>query len=378
MLLEGSLVLLPEVVPVTGQYAILIIDDSEDDRDVYLRLLRDLPSIGEIYCAETGDEGLATLRKSTVDCILLDYRLPGEDGLALLEKITALKGETAPIIVLTGQGSEKIAVAAMKKGASDYLVKDTISAIGLRRVVTNAIEKAELQQRIGRQQQEQELFIRTLIHDARAPLRHIGTFTKLIDEDIRAGDYEEVLEHASALSESARRIQDLIDTLAAYALLEGDIDFEPVAMNDVAKMALANLAQVIADRGAEIDVAPLPMVTGHTPQLIRLLQNLIGNGIKYCDADAPEMSISAQQYGDKHWLFQIKDNGIGIPSDRLAFVFQPFKRLWSQDAYEGTGLGLAICQKIVERHGGKIWCESGSEEGSRFFFTIGEVSSPAS
>lgn len=369
---------MPKVVPVTGQYAVLIIDDSEDDRDVYLRLLRDLPSIGEIYCAETGDEGLVTLQKSTVDCILLDYRLPGEDGLALLEKITALKGEIVPIIVLTGQGSEKIAVATMKKGASDYVVKDTISAIGLRRVVTNAIEKAELRRRIGRQQEEQELFIRTLIHDARAPLRHIGTFTKLLDEDIRAGEYDEVLEHASALSESARRIQDLIDTLAAYALLEGDIDFEPVSMDDVAKMALANLAQVIADRGAEVDVAPLPMVTGHMPQLIRLLQNLIGNGIKYCDVDAPKMSISAQQHGDKLWRFQIEDNGIGIPSDRLAFVFQPFKRLWGQDAYEGTGLGLAICRKIVERHGGKIWCESVSEEGSRFFFTIGEVSSPTS
>lgn len=357
----------------TARHSVLIIDDSEDDRDVYLRLLRDEPSLKEIRTAETASEGIAALAASPTDCVLLDYRLPGEDGLALLEKLATFKGRATPIIVLTGQGSEEIAVAAMKRGASDYVVKDTISAIGLRRAVTNAIEKMELQRRIERQQEEQELFLRTLIHDARAPLRHIGTFTKLLDEDLRAEDYTEVLDHGSAISQSAKRIQDLIDTLAAYALLEGDIDFKPVSMKEVVEAALGNLAQVIADRGALVNVGPLPTLTGHAPQLIQLLQNLIGNGIKYCEADTPEVTVSASQDDHENWQFQVQDNGIGIPSDRLAYVFEPFKRLWSQDCYEGTGLGLAICQKIVERHYGQIRCCSDMGEGSRFLFTLGNL-----
>ncbi len=355
----------------TGEHTILIIDDSEDDRDVYLRLLRDEPNIKEIRTAETGREGIAAFKAVPADCILLDYRMPGEDGLSVLEEIKSLDAQDTPVIVLTGQGNEEIAVAAMKKGASDYVVKDTISAIGLRRAVTNAIEKASLQKKIVKQQEEQEIFLRTLIHDARAPLRHISTFTKLLAEDIRAEDYDDVLEHGEAISLSAMRIQDLIDTLAAYALSEGDVAFEQVAMDDVIEAALGSLTQVIADRDAHVTHTALPSVTGHRPQLIQLLQNLIGNGIKYCDADTPEVVVSASRNDKGVWQFQVEDNGIGIPGDRLAFVFEPFKRLWSHDSYEGTGLGLAICRKIVERHGGEIWCRSKEGEGSRFLFTLG-------
>lgn len=356
-----------------GQYTILIIDDSEDDRDVYRRLLRDEPSIRAIRTAESGREGIAALETSPADCVMLDYRLPGEDGLEILEQLTEKDCHSPPIIVLTGQGSEEIAVAAMKRGASDYVVKDTISAVGLRRAVTNAIEKTELQRKIRIQQQEQELFLRTLIHDIRAPLRHIETFSKLLHEDLRAGDYDEVLEHDSAINESVGRIQDLIDTLAAYALSEGDIDFGPVDMKKVVDAALSNLAEMIAERDAVVNVESLPMVTGHAPQLVQLLQNLIGNGIKYCDADSPEVTVSASRTDQGVWQIQVKDNGIGIPPDHLAYVFQPFKRLWGRDVYEGTGLGLAICQKIVERHEGLIWCESTVGEGSRFLFTVGEL-----
>lgn len=360
----------------TTWHSVLIIDDSEDDRDVYLRLLRDEPTIKDIRTAATGREGIAAFKKSPADCILLDYRLLGEDGLAVLEELKTLDAHGVPIIILTGQGSEEIAVAAMKRGASDCVVKDTISAIRLRCAIANAIEKTELQQKIDRQQEEQTLFLRTLIHDVRAPLRHISTFTKLLDEDIRAENYEEVLEHGEAISELTRRIQDLIDTLAAYALSEGDVDFEPVSMDEVVEAAIANLAETIAEREAQVNHEPLPTVTGHAPQLVQLLQNLIGNGIKYCDADTPEVTVSAHRDDQGGWLFQVQDNGIGIPEDRLDYVFQPFKRLWSQDSYEGTGLGLAICQKIIERHHGRIWCCSEKGEGSRFLFTLGDRPKP--
>ncbi len=355
----------------TGRHSVLIIDDSEEDRNVYQRLLRDEVMLKEIRTVGTGRESVAAFKASTPDCVLLDYRLPGEDGLAVLEELRAIDSAT-PIIMLTGQGSEETAVASLKRGASDYVAKDTISNAGLRRTVVNAIEKMELQRKIDSQQQEQDLFLRTLIHDARAPLRHISTFTKLLDEDISAKNYDEVLEHSEAIAQSTKRIQNLIDTLAAYALSEGDIEFEPASMSEIVDAAISNLAQTIEDRGAQVSHALLPTVTGHAPQLVQLFQNLIGNGIKYCDADTPEVKISADRIEEGAWHFMVQDNGIGIAADRLTYVFEPFKRLWSQDTYEGTGLGLAICKKIVERHDGEIWCRSEKGKGSTFIFTVGD------
>jgi len=145
-------------------------------------------------------------------------------------------------------------------------------------------------------------------------------------------------------------------------------------MNDVIRQVLKNLAHLIEARQAVIRHEPLPTIAGHAPQLIQLLQNLTGNGIKYCEADQPviEITVGASNEDGKQ-LIKVQDNGIGIPDDKLADVFHPFKRLWSQDTYEGTGLGLAICEKIVKRHGGRIWCKSQTGQGSTFFFTLRDV-----
>ena len=113
----------------------------------------------------------------------------------------------------------------------------------------------------------------------------------------------------------------------------------------------------------------MPDLTGNSVLLTQLLQNLIGNSVKFCKA-APVIHVSAVRSGDDAWLFSVKDNGIGIPQTQLASVFQPFTRLHRRDGYPGTGLGLATCKRIVERHQGRIWCESAEGRGSTFFFTM--------
>ena len=354
---------------------ILIIDDSEDDRSMFERLLRQDPNITQIDTAESGSEGLALFETAWPDCILLDFNLPGHDGLDVLGQLKEID-RYASVVMLTGQGSEDVAVAAMKAGASDYVIKDTISAVGLRRAVNNAIDKTRLQRRLDTQQNEQELFLRTLLHDVRAPLRHISTFSECLESDVKEGDFSNVLEYCGDLGVAAKRIEDLIDTLAAYAFTETDIVFKPICMTNIVRSVISNLSHRISERNAVIRHEPLPSVNGHAPQLMQLMQNLIGNGIKYCDADRPviEITVSAAD-DDRQHLFTVQDNGIGIPTDRLTYVFQPFHRLWSQDDYEGTGLGLAICQKIVKRHGGRIWCDSETGRGSSFFFTLEDADS---
>ena len=161
----------------------------------------------------------------------------------------------------------------------------------------------------------------------------------------------------------------LIEILRRCAISEERVVFEPVEMRDVMIDTLANLEDAIRSRGAQVTYGELPRVSG-TPQLGQLLQNLIGNGIKYCEAEIPLVDVSAQPVDGNTWQFSVKDNGIGIPEKSHQDIFEPFHRLRSEAKYEGTGLGLATCKKIVERHGGTISCQSSEGHGTTFVFTL--------
>ena len=113
----------------------------------------------------------------------------------------------------------------------------------------------------------------------------------------------------------------------------------------------------------------LPIVEGDVVQLTQVFQNLIGNAIKFRGSAPPRINIGAQR-NNGEWLFQVKDNGIGIDPKNFSRIFVLFQRLHTRQEYPGTGMGLAICKKIIERHGGKIWAESKPGEGTTFFFTI--------
>ena len=347
---------------------LLIIDDSEDDRDHYVRLLKKGLEFETIDLAENGEQGIALYQKRPADCVLLDFNMPGHNGLAVLERLKAIDPYVS-VVMMTGGGNEDLAVAVMKAGALDYVIKDTINATVLRRALVNATEKASLVKRLAMQREEQTSFIRVLVHDIRAPLRGLTGFTDILSEDLEAGQYDDVPEHLEMIKLSAMRMNALVDTLAHYALLDRDIKFEMIALGDIMNQVLDHLHMTIEERSAKVDLTPLPDVTGHGPQLVQLFQNLIGNGIKYNEQQEPVIKVAAE-HAENEWLITVEDNGIGIPENKLKAVFEPFQRLWSQDDYDGTGLGLAICRKIVERHGGRIWCMSELGSGSRFSFTL--------
>ena len=132
---------------------------------------------------------------------------------------------------------------------------------------------------------------------------------------------------------------------------------------------LHDLRLAITEQGVTVTHDDLPIVVADRAQLGQLLQNLLGNAIKFGNAREPKVHIGVERRGDI-WLFSVQDNGIGIDPKHFERIFQIFQRSHGRGEYPGTGLGLAICKKIVERHGGRIWVESQQGEGATFFFTL--------
>ncbi len=149
----------------------------------------------------------------------------------------------------------------------------------------------------------------------------------------------------------------------------GEISGLIVSTEVILSQVLADLKVAIAESQAVVTHDPLPTVIGDEIQLIQLFQNLIGNGIKFCQDKPPRVHISTEQK-QKEWVFEVRDNGIGMESEFFERIFTIFQRLHSRTEYPGTGIGLAVCKKIVERHGGQIWVESTLGEGTTFYFSI--------
>lgn len=199
----------------------------------------------------------------------------------------------------------------------------------------------------------------------------ISSFSSMLQEEMKDSGRDKELRYLRFVSEGALRLQAMIEDLLEYARAgAAGAKAGRVDMNMKLEYARANLAAAIGERSAELTSDPLPPVWGNAVQLTRLLQNLIGNGLKYQrPGQPPRIHVGVSKDGD-FWHFTVADNGIGIAAENLEKVFEPFKRLHSWSEQKGTGLGLAICRTIVENHHGRIWAESAPGAGSVFHFTL--------
>jgi len=359
----------------TNAFKLLVVDDDEGDRKQINRAIRQSALQAECTEATSLEEGLAACEQREFDCAIIDYRLPGEDGLG---GITALhvKFPEMAVIMSTGQGDEMVATEAMKRGAADYISKSRMNASTLEHTIGNALGKAALQRKVRQQQEELENFARLLAHDLKAPAAAVETFASRIAERLEEGNSAAALEYADWVIQRAQRMNRLIDTLQRYTMADAKVTFEAVDMNKVFDEAKANLQDLIQKNGASVTADALPSVLGNASQLIQLLQNLFGNAMKYCDKPMAAIHMQAVNDDEAGWVFSVRDNGIGIPESAYEEIFKPFTRLAAGANRDGTGLGLATCKKIVERHRGTIWCKSEPGSGTTFFFVLPEAIPP--
>ncbi len=225
---------------------------------------------------------------------------------------------------------------------------------------------------LARSNAELEQFAYVASHDLQEPLRAVSGCVELLQRryegqlDARA---DEFISHARA---GAARMRDLINDLLAYSRVSTrGSALAATDCNVALDTALANLSVAIRESGALVTKDRLPTVMADSTQITQVLQNLLGNAIKFRAARTPEIHVGAERNGGA-WLFSVRDNGIGMEAVYSERIFKVFQRLHTRREYAGTGIGLAICKKIIERHGGRIWVTSQPNEGSTFHFTIPE------
>ena len=376
------------MAPGEDRVNILLVDDQPAKLLAYEAVLSQL---GEnLIKVKSAAEAMEVLLRTSVAVVLVDVCMPETDGFDLTALIRSHPRfhETAIIMVSGVHLNDLDRLRGYDLGAVDYIPVPVVPEMLLAKVrvfidlfrktrrlreMNRELERrvAERTRELRRSNEELRQFAYVASHDLQEPLRMVSSFVDLFLRRHGKGigsDGEELLRY---VVDGVQRMRQLINDLLAYARLErspstaGNVDFERALAS-----ALENLQVALEESGARVTHGPLPHVRGDEPQIVQLLQNLIGNSIKFRRPDAaPRINLQAAQEGDD-WTFTLEDNGIGIDPEHRERVFQVFQRLNPREQYPGTGIGLAICRKIVDQHLGRIWIGAARAPGAVFHFTL--------
>jgi len=230
---------------------------------------------------------------------------------------------------------------------------------------------ARQNEELTRVNEELRQFAYIASHDLKEPLRMVASYTQLLER--MAGDE---LDDSHRLyfryvTEGVHRMNNLLDALLKYATIgKMEEETELVDLNEIVKYCSSNLKVPIEETEAIIQTELLPSVMGNSSLFVQLLQNLIGNALKFKSLEKKPFIQIASRETDDAFIISVNDNGIGIANEHKNRIFEIFQRLHPRTKYEGTGIGLAICHKIIQGLGGRIWVESEVGKGATFYFSI--------
>jgi PAS domain S-box-containing protein len=219
---------------------------------------------------------------------------------------------------------------------------------------------------------ELEAFAYSISHDLRAPLRHMSGFTELLQKKASGALDEKSNRYIAMILDSAKRMGDLIDDLLAFSRIgRAETQKTSVSLAQLVREALAEVRQDTEGRNITWKIGALPDFSGDRAMLRVVLVNLISNAIKFTRTRAlAEIEIGCRDGNNNNLIVFVKDNGVGFDMKYVNKLFGVFQRLHQSDAFEGTGIGLATVQRIVHRHGGKVWAEGVVDGGASFYFSV--------
>jgi len=362
---------------------LLLVDDDAVDRLAVRRALRDGGVDASIDECTNADEAVAAVRAREYDCVVLDYYLPGSTGLETLNRIRAL-GAHIPIVALTGQGDEDLAVTLMKAGAADYLAKNGLSGDRLARSLryAMALHRSEEQRRdlLEREQQARleaqranrakDEFLATLSHELRTPLNAILGWTSLLASgQLDAAATRKalgVIERNTRVQ--AQLIEDLLD-ISRIVTGKLRLDMKPLSFKAVVNVAVESVRPVAerSDVRLELALEEDATVKGDQARMQQVVWNLLANAIKFTPAGG-WIRVTVSRHDDRISA-AVTDSGAGISPEFLPYVFDRFRQEDGAPTREhaGLGIGLSIVRHLVELHGGTVSARSeGEGKGASF------------
>jgi two-component system, NtrC family, sensor kinase len=398
----GSRVAKQALTSLLGPKKILCVDDSE----TYLQALAaNLRADGyEVVLARSGEEALELLAIEPVDCVLLDMMMPGIGGRETCRRVKSVSVmRDIPIVILTAMEDRAAMIEGLGAGADDYIAKssdfDVLRARLLAQIRRKQFEdenrtfreellhkeleaaearsahelaeaRAALVEELELKNEELESFSYSVAHDLRAPLRSIDGFSLALLEDYADKLDDEGRQYLRYVRESAQQMAQLIDDLLTLSrVARGEFQRESIDLSDIARRVVARLKDAAPERRVELVLPDGLPAAGDERLMTVVFENLLGNAWKFTGKTThPRIEVGV--VAGTLPVYFIRDNGAGFDMAYAGKLFGVFQRLHAASEFEGTGIGLATVQRVIRRHGGRIWAEGAVGRGASFFFTL--------
>ena len=361
---------------------VLLIEDNPGDADlVRLRLVEGSREV-QVNCVPRLSDALACLDVETPSLVLLDLNLPDSHGAETFRKIMQ-KAPNVPVVILSGQDDEALAIKAVHQGVQDYLVKGDITSKQLERALRYAVERQGLLRSLDTTRKQQlefkNQFLSHVSHELRTPLTCIHQYVTILLDGLAGAMKPDQTDHLKTVLRSVNQLHAMIrDLLEATRADSGKlrIELRCIDIGELIQQAVAMMRPTAAEKGVKLDATvdkAVPLVYADPDRALEVLINLIDNAIKFTPAEGSvNVKASMVETDPASVYISVSDTGRGIPQESLPLVFE---RLYQDpdridDRRAGLGLGLFIAKEIVGLHGGRIWVASQTGSGSTFSFTM--------
>ena len=366
------------IFQIKGLPIVLVVEDHQELN----RFICDaLASEFDAVPAFDGRDGYARAASLHPDLVITDLMMPGTGGETLIRQIRDDPDlDRVPVIVVTAVADEAERVRLLREGAQDFLVKP-FAVEELRARVRNLValkrgqdELVEAKSATEAVNKELETFSYAVSHDLRAPLRAIGGFAEALLQDHTAQLDADARSYLALIGKGVEKMRELIEGLLQLSRVDrAELKLERIDLTGLAREALSDLQWMHPERRVEVRIEEGLAADGDTRLIRQVIQNLLENAWKYTrDAVSARIEIGAASFGPQRAFF-VRDNGAGFDMQHIGRLFTPFTRLHREEEFPGIGIGLATVQRIVARHGGRVWAQALPGRGATFWFSLHDL-----